>query len=91
MDTRDSMLQKLIAKTQEDADFRARLLAKPRSAIKEALDIEVPDDFEIVVHEDSSRTAHLVLPASAELTDVQLQRAAGGGGVCLINDVWAVG
>lgn len=60
------MLQRLIAKTGEDAGFRGRLLANPRSAIKEALDIEVSDAFDIVVHEDSSRTAHLALLPSTE-------------------------
>lgn len=78
MDTRESMLAKLVAQAQEDSDFRSRLLANPRSALKEAFDIEVPDDFNLEVHEDNARTAHLVLPASAELTDAQLRQAAGG-------------
>ena len=78
MDTRDSMLEKLLAKAEEDTDFRRRLLASPRSALKEAFDIEVPEDFNVEVHEEDARTAHLVLPASAELTDAQLQQAAGG-------------
>lgn len=79
METQDSMLQKLIAKAEEDEDFRGRLLANPRSAINEALNIEVPDAFDIVIHEDDARTAHLVLPPSIELSDAQLQQAAGGG------------
>lgn len=78
MDTRESMLEKLMAKAEEDTDFRGRLLANPGSALKEAFDIEVPDDFKVVVHEDDARTAHLVLPASSELSDAQLQHAAGG-------------
>ena len=78
METQESMIKKLIAKAEEDSDFRGRLLANPSSALKEALDIEVPKDFNVVVHEDDARTAHLVLPASAELTDAQLQQAAGG-------------
>ena len=78
METQDTMLEKLITKTEEDPHFRQWLLANPRSAVKETLNIEVPDDFEIVVHADDDRTAHLVLPPSAELSDAQLQRAAGG-------------
>lgn len=78
MDTKVSMLEKLLAKAEEDADFRGRLLASPRSALKEVFDIEVPDDFNVVVHEEDARTAHLVLPASAELSDAQLQQATGG-------------
>lgn len=78
MDTKVSMLEKLLARAEEDTDFRGRLLASPRSALKEVFDIEVPDDFNVVVHEEDARTAHLVLPASAELSDAQLQQAAGG-------------
>ena len=78
MESRESMLQKLVAKSEEDKDFRARLLADPRSVLKEALDIEIEGDFNIVIHEEDARTAHLVLPASSELTDKQLEQAAGG-------------
>ena len=78
MDTRESMLKKLAVKSEEDADFRSELLTNPKSALKEAFDIEIPDDFNVVVHEDDARTAHLVLPAAAELTDAQLAQAAGG-------------
>ena len=78
METQQSMMEKLLAKAQEDTDFRGRLVANPNSALKEAFDLEVPEDFNVVVHEDDARTAHLVLPASPELTDAQLQQAAGG-------------
>ena len=78
METQQSSMEKLIAKAQEDADFRARLVADPSSALKEVFDIKVPEDFNILVHEDDARTAHLVLPTSPQLTDVQLERAAGG-------------
>ena len=79
MESKQTMLEKLVAKAQEDKDFRGWLVANPNSVLKEAFDIEVPADFSVVVHENDARTAHLVLPASPELTDVQLQQAAGGG------------
>lgn len=78
METQQSMMEKLVAKAQEDTDFRRQLLSSPSVALKEAFDVEIPTDFNVVVHEDDARTAHLVLPASSELTDAQLQRAAGG-------------
>ena len=78
METKDSMQAKLIAKTEEDSEFRARLLTNPRAALNEAFHIEIPDDFNVEVHEDNTRTAHLVLPPAAELTDDQLQQASGG-------------
>ena len=89
METQRSMMEKLIAKAQQDADFRGRLVANPSSALKEAFDIEVPEDFSVMVHEDDARTAHLVLPASTELTDAQLQQAAGGEIPCLDPGYWA--
>ena len=59
METKDSMLEKLFAKAEEDTDFRGLLLADPRSALKESLGVEVPENFNVVVHEDDARTAHL--------------------------------
>ena len=79
MATQTKMLEMLIAKAEEDTVFRGQLLANPNQALEEAFDIVVPNDFSIVVHEDDARTAHLVLPATSELTDAQLQQAAGGG------------
>ena len=64
METHACQLEKLIAKAEVDSRFGAELLANPRSALTETFGIEIPDDFNIVVHEDDSRTAHLVLPAS---------------------------
>lgn len=78
MDTQESLMTKLLIKAQEDTQFRVSLLDDPNSALKEAFDIEIPDDFNVLVHQDDARTAHLVLPASGELTDAQLQQAAGG-------------
>ena len=82
METQQGMMEKLVAKAQEDADFRGRLVANPNWALKEVFNIEVPEDFNVLVHEDDARTAHLVLPASAELTDTQLEQATGGNHWC---------
>ena len=79
METQASMMEKLLAKAAEDSEFRTKLLAEPRTALQEGLGIQIPADFNVVIHEDDVRTAHLVLPASPELTDAQLEHAAGGG------------
>lgn len=84
MESQQDLMEKIIAKAQEDADYRRQLLADPNSALEEAFDIEVPKELSVVVHEDDAHTVHLVLPASPELTDVQLQRAAGGS--CTLFD-----
>ena len=82
MESQDSVLQKLIAMAEESTEFRERLLNNPGPALEEAFNVQIPDGFSVVVHEDDAQTAHIVLPASSELTDAQLQHAAGGGGPC---------
>ena len=72
MEIRESLIEQLVARAEEDTDFRSRLLANPNSALKGVFGVEVPNDFKVAVHQDDARTVHLVLPASAELTDAQL-------------------
>ena len=86
METKESLLQKLVAKAEEDADFRVRLMTDPNTALTECLGIEIPEDFNLIVHEEDARTSHLVLPASAELTDRQLEQVAGG--FCNVLSDW---
>ena len=69
---------KILARVEEDGDFRARLIADPKAAILTELGITVPEGFNVVVHEDSATTTHLVLPPSTMLTEADLEAAAGG-------------
>ncbi|MDE0064459.1 MAG: NHLP leader peptide family RiPP precursor [Gammaproteobacteria bacterium] len=78
MDTQPSLQQKLIDMADDDGAFRKRLLDDPRTAIQEGIGVELPGDFNVVVHEDDVQTAHLVLPPSAEMTDSQLAQVTGG-------------
>ncbi len=78
MDTQASLQQRLIEMAENDGAFRKRLLNDPRAAIREGLGLELPGDLEVVVHEEDVRTAHLVLPPSAEMTDSQLEQVTGG-------------
>lgn len=79
METQKSLQQRLVDMAEEDEAFRTRLLDDPRTAIRESLDVDLPDDFSVVVHEEDARTAHLVLPPSSALTDAQLDQVTGGG------------
>ncbi len=65
-------------KAVENEEFRARLLADPKTVMEEELDLSIPDDFSIEVHEDSATTAHLVLPPSAALAEEDMRAVAGG-------------
>lgn len=78
MDTRESLLEKLMVEAEGDPDFRVRLIDDPTSVLKQVFGIGIPEDVNVVVQEENAYTAHLVLPASAELTDAQLQQVAGG-------------
>ena len=79
METQNSLQQRLVEMAEENEAFRTRLLDDPRTAIRESLNVDLPDDFNVVVHEEDARTAHLVLPPSSALTDAQLDQVTGGG------------
>ena len=79
MKTSSEMRQALADKAAEDEEFRNRLLSDPRSVIEEEFDLQIPDGVEIQVHEDSTETAHVILPPSPKLSETQLAQVAGGG------------
>lgn len=62
MKTHEEMHAELIAKANEDDDFRARLIEDPKGALREALGFEIPQSITVTVHQDTSTTVHLVLP-----------------------------
>lgn len=71
---------KIAARAMEDEDFRAKLLADPKAAVAEATGLEFPAEVNIVVHEETADTLHMVIPPAIpdELTDDQLEAVAGG-------------
>lgn len=69
-------------KAVEDEAFRSRLLSDPKSVLSDELDVTIPDDFNIQVHEESASTAHIVIPPSSALSEQDLQAAAGGWTWC---------
>ena len=78
MTTATELKDRILSRADEDSEFRARLIADPRAAISAEIGQPLPDGFELVVHEDSATTSHLVLPPSPRLTEADLQTAAGG-------------
>ena len=78
MGTVAEMRAHVMTKAAEDHDFRSRLMEDPNAAISSEIGVDIPDDYNIVVHEDSGTTTHLVLPPSGSLTDQELEKAAGG-------------
>ena len=88
MTTATELKTQILTKAAEDSDFRARLLADPNATISTELDTTIPEGFNVVVHESSGTTAHLVLPPSPELTEAEMAMVIGGqGSTCCVGDV----
>lgn len=67
--TRRFVRELLQKKADEDADFRAALLADPRAAIKEAFHYDVPEGIELVVFEETASRVYVVLPMPGPTRD----------------------
>ena len=76
--TQAEMQGKIIAKAQAEPEFRAQLVADPKTAIEELIGVELPAAINLQVHEDSATSFHLVLPPSGELTEDELATVFAG-------------
>jgi len=81
MTTATEMKVQILSKAEEDSEFRAHLITDPRAAILAETGATIPDGFDVVVHEDSATTAHLVLPPSGKLSEAEMKSVAGGMGI----------
>ena len=80
MKTQSQIQEQILAKAEEDEQFRVRLLDDPKAAIKDATGLSVPDGINIRVLEDNATDYHLVLPpAGRNLSDQEIGGLAGGG------------
>lgn len=80
MTTMTELKAQILTKASEDGEFRASLMADPKAVLSAETGTTIPDGFDLVVREDSSTTVHLVLPPSPQLTEVELEKVAGGIG-----------
>ncbi|HVS13295.1 MAG TPA: NHLP leader peptide family RiPP precursor [Thermoanaerobaculia bacterium] len=77
----DAAIQELYRRAATDEDLRARLKSDVRATLRQELGVEVPPEIEIEVVEEAPGKMVLVLPhlsAAAELSDAELDKAAGG-------------
>jgi hypothetical protein len=67
-----------------DPAFRDTLLADPRAVLSEVVGFDIPDNVQVVLHEESLTQIHLTIPASPALSDADLELVAGGAwrGLC---------
>ncbi|MCY3980379.1 MAG: NHLP leader peptide family RiPP precursor [Alphaproteobacteria bacterium] len=80
MNTQSQIQEQILAKADEDEQFRARLLEDPKAAIKDATGLSVPNGINVRVLEDNATDFHLVLPpAGRTLSDQEIGGVAGGG------------
>ena len=80
MTTATELRAQLLSKAAKDGEFRSRLIASPRETISAETGATLPAGLDVVVHEDSPTTAHLVLPPSPRLTEADLATVTGGVG-----------
>lgn len=71
MTSNDARIQQLIEKAWSDPEFKQLLLANPKAAIKDLLDIDVPEDVEITVVEETANKYYLVIPQQPSLDHSQ--------------------
>lgn len=91
-----SLEAQLITRAIQDAAFREKLVADPKAVLAEQ-GLEVPDDVQITVFQESPTQYYLVLPALesssapgavAELSDAELEAVAGGANLDSQNRNW---
>jgi hypothetical protein len=74
---------KIIQKAWENEEFKKELLADPRKAIEQLINIKVPEKLQITVVEETVGHHYLVIPVNVdklEPSDEALETLASGGG-----------
>lgn len=64
--SKESLKVRIIRKAWEDPEFKAKLLADPRSAIYETFGIKLPQEIELKAVEETSTQFVLVIPPNPE-------------------------
>ena len=86
---------KIVAKAWTDEAFKARLMSDPKSIFKEN-GIDVPEDVEVKVVENTDKLIHFSLPPKPEegdLSDEELEKIAAGcsAGIIKIDNPLDIG
>ncbi|WP_246096626.1 NHLP leader peptide family RiPP precursor [Paenibacillus sinopodophylli] len=62
MTVKQTLQEQIVQKAWEDAEFKKQLIADPKTAVKEAFGVDVPDSIEVEVVEETASKYYLVLP-----------------------------
>ena len=74
------MRMHLVGRAENDFSYRRRLLVEPRDVVEEEFGIAVPENVNVMIHQDSPTTMHFLLPPSPRLGMEELRQAVGGTG-----------
>ena len=71
--TRKDLESRIIAKALNDSKYKEQLLADPKRIVQQEVhsvdaSVKLPDNLQIVVHEESRTTVHIVLPQNPGAT-----------------------
>ena len=78
MKSEQELREHVLTKATADEGFRERLVADPKGTVEQECGVQFPDGYQLEVHEESATTTHMVLPASAKLSERELEAVAGG-------------
>ena len=70
MERKTAVTPEIIARAWTDEKFKAKLLSDPAATLA-AEGVELPENVQLKMHEDSSTARHLVLPQPPELHDLK--------------------
>ena len=80
METAAEVQAEVLRKAKEDPEFYSRLLADPKAAIEETIELELPDDMLVFVQEALATANGPKSYADAPLSQDELVEVMGGRG-----------
>ena len=82
-DEQSKKIGQILAKCWSDEIFKKKLIADPVGTLK-ADGAKMPEGMSVNVVENTDKVFNLVIPAKpTDLTDADLNKVAGGVGICL--------
>ncbi|MHA7967458.1 NHLP leader peptide family RiPP precursor [Paenibacillus sp. CAU 1782] len=72
MASQQELQNQIIEKAWADEEFKKKLIADPKAALKEAFDLDIPADINVEVLEETADTYYLVLPQSPSASKNQV-------------------